>query len=294
LDRAQAAYDKAEVGEYINNANEAQAYQALYAATQAYNTAQYYYSLYSQKPTERQVNQAQASLDLANATLTNAKNYLAALTGGEVPEDATGSSLATLRQAQRTVQIAQENLDATKLYAPISGVVMTLDAKVGDSVSGTIMTIDDLSQADIQFYMDASDWTNVKVGYVVSVSFDSLPNQTFSGKVTEVMPGLVSTQGSTMIEGIAQLDDSVADIGLPVGVDAGIDVISGQAKNAVLVPVEALHELPDGSYTVFIMKNGTPTLTVVEVGLQSDTFAEIASGVAVGDVVTTGIVETSK
>ncbi|MGA2503221.1 MAG: efflux RND transporter periplasmic adaptor subunit [Anaerolineales bacterium] len=294
LDRAQAAYDKAEVGEYINNANEAQAYQTLYAATQAYNTAQYYYSLYSQKPTERQVNQAQASLDLANATLTNAKNYLAALTGGEVPEDATGSSLATLRQAQRTVQTAQENLDATKLYAPISGVVMTLDAKVGDSVSGTIMTIDDLSQADIQFYMDASDWTNVKVGYVVSVSFDSLPNQTFSGKVTEVMPGLVSTQGSTMVEGIAQLDDSVADIGLPVGVDAGIDVISGQAKNAVLVPVEALHELPDGSYTVFIMKNGTPTLTVVEVGLQSDTYAEIASGVAVGDVVTTGIVETSK
>jgi len=294
LDRAQTAYDKANVGEYINNANEAQAYQTLYTAQQAYKTAEYYYSLYAQKPTQRQLDAAQATLDLANANLTNAQNYLAALKGGDVPDNATGSSLEAFRQAKLAVQTAQDNLDATKLYAPISGTVMTLSANVGDTVSGTIMTIDDLSQANIQFYMDASDWTNVKVGYDVSVSFDSLPNQTFSGKVTEVWPGLVSAQGSTMVEGMAQLDNSVADIGLPVGVDAGIDVISGQAKNAALVPVEALHELPDGSYTVFIMKNGTPTLTTVEVGLQSDTFAVITSGVAAGDVVTTGIVETSK
>ena len=186
------------------------------------------------------------------------------------------------------------NLDNTKLYAPISGLVMTLNAKVGDTVQGTIMTIDDLSKANIQFYMDASDWSNVKLGYAVDVSFDSLPNQTFTGTVTEVMPGLVSVQGSSMVEGTALLDNSVADIGLPVGVDAAIDVISGQALNATLVPIEALHQLPDGTYTVFVMKNGTPTLTTVEVGLQSDTFAVISSGVSVGDVVTTGIVETSK
>ncbi len=294
LDRVEAAYDAANVGEYINNANEANLYEALYSARQKYDTAQYYYSLYSQKPTERQLKQAQATLDLANAKLTNAQNYLTALNGGDLPDDATGSSLAALAQAQRAVATAQDELDATKLYAPISGVIMTLNVKVGDAASGTIMTIDDLSQADIQFYMDASDWTNVKVGYVVSVSFDSLPSQAFSGTVTEVMPGLVSAQGSSMVEGMAQLDASVADIGLPVGVDAGIDVISGQADNAVLVPVEALHKLADDSYTVFVMKNGTPSLTVVEVGLQSDTYAQIISGVAVGDVVTTGIVETSK
>ena len=57
------------VGDYINNANEATAYQALYKAKQAYDTAFYYYSLYSQKPTQRQIDEAQANLDLANATL---------------------------------------------------------------------------------------------------------------------------------------------------------------------------------------------------------------------------------
>jgi RND family efflux transporter MFP subunit len=296
LDRAQDAYDKANVGEYINNSGEAGLYQALYNAKQAYNTANYYYSLYSQAPTQRQVNAAQATLDLAKAKLTNAQNYVTALTGGTVTTDATGSNIAALRQAQFDVKTAQTNLDSATLYALMAGTVMTLNATVGENISGntTIMTIDDLSKATIQFYLDASDWTNAKVGYETSVSFDPLTGQTFTGKVTQIMPGLVSVQNSSMIEGTAVLDKSVDEIGLPVGVEAAIDVISGQATNAVLVPVEALHKLSDNSYTVFVMVNGKPTLTSVEVGLQDDTYAEIKSGVKAGDVVTTGVVETKK
>ena len=54
LDKAQTAYDNTHAGQYINNANEAAAYNTLYTAQQAYNTAQYYYSLYSQAPTQTQ------------------------------------------------------------------------------------------------------------------------------------------------------------------------------------------------------------------------------------------------
>jgi multidrug efflux pump subunit AcrA (membrane-fusion protein) len=151
-----------------------------------------------------------------------------------------------------------------------------------------------LSQANIQFYMDESDWSNIKVGYDVEVTFDALPDQVFTGKVIEVMPSLVTVQGSSMIEGLAQLDNSVEEIQLPVYVAASVDVIAAQAKNAVLVPVEALHEISAGQYAVFVMKDGTPTLTMVEVGLQDGTFAEIKSGLEAGEVVTTGIVETNQ
>ncbi len=233
---------------------------------------------------------------MAKAQLTNAQNYLTALTGGTVPSDATGSNMEALRKAQLAVKTAQTNLDDATVYAPMSGIVMTLSGTVGEAISSntTIMTIDDLSKTTIQFYLDASDWTNAKVGYEASVSFDALEGQTFTGKVTEIMPGLVSVLGSSMIEGTAVLDKSVDEIGLPVGVEAAIDVISGEADNAVLVPVEALHKLSDNSYTVFVMVNGKPTLTSVEVGLQDDTYAEIKSGLKAGDVVTTGVVETKK
>jgi RND family efflux transporter MFP subunit len=294
LDKAQTAYDNAKVGEYINNTGEASAYQRLYDAQQTYNTAKYYYSLYSQAPTERQVNAAQATLDLYEAELTNAQNYLAALTGGTVPTDATGSNMAALRQAQLDVKTAQTNLNSATLYAPMAGTVMTLNVTDGQAISAntTILRIDDLSQATIEFYLDPSDWTNVEVGYDASVSFDALTGQTFAGKVTEIMPGLVTVSGSSMVEGDAVLDKSVDEVGLPIGVEASIDVISGQATNAVLIPVEALHQLSDGSYTVFVMTNGKPVLRTVTVGLKDDTYAEIKSGLKAGEVVTTGVVET--
>jgi multidrug efflux pump subunit AcrA (membrane-fusion protein) len=90
------------------------------------------------------------------------------------------------------------------------------------------------------------------------------------------------------------LDKSVDEIGLPIGVEASIDVISGQATNAVLIPVEALHQLSDGSCTVFVMTNGNPVLRTVTVGLKDDTYAEIKSGLKAGELVTTGVVETKK
>ena len=228
--------------------------------------------------------------------MTNAKNYYAALTGGTVPTDATGANLKALRQAQLDVKTAQTNLDSATLYASMAGTVMTLTVTDGEAISSntTIMTIDDLNQATIQFYLDPSDWTNAKVGYEASVSFDALTGQTFTGKVTEIMPGLVTVSGSSMVEGEAVLDKSVDEVGLPIGVSASIDVISGQAANAVLVPVEALHKLSDGSFTVFVMDNGKPVLRDVKVGLQDDTYAEIKSGLKAGEVVTTGVVETKK
>ncbi len=119
LDKAQTAYDNAHVGQYINNANEANAYQTLYNAKQAYDTAHYYYSVYSQTPTQRQLDEAQANLDLANATLKNAQIYLAALTGGAVPADATGTALLQFEQAKLAVQTAQANLDADNAHRPV-------------------------------------------------------------------------------------------------------------------------------------------------------------------------------
>jgi multidrug efflux pump subunit AcrA (membrane-fusion protein) len=71
-----------------------------------------------------------------------------------------------------------------------------------------------------------------------------------------------------------------------------VEVIGGRAENAVLVPVEALHEYSDGKYALFVMEKGKPRLRVVEVGLQDLTKAEIVSGLNAGDVVTTGVIKT--
>jgi HlyD family secretion protein len=72
-----------------------------------------------------------------------------------------------------------------------------------------------------------------------------------------------------------------------------VEVISGTSTNALLVPLEALRDLGNGVYGVFVLNaQGQPRLRLVQVGLQDTTRAEIKSGVQLGDVVTTGTTNT--
>ena len=190
LDKAQTNYDNTHAGQYINNANEAAAYNALYIAKQAYNTAQYYYSLYSQAPTQNQQDQAKANLDLANATLKNAQVYLAALTGGTVPPDATGSDLLKLQQARLAVQTAQASLDATRLIAPFTGEVASVTVSIGDYVSPgqVVLIFSDVSHLHVETTdLSERDVPNVRLGQVVTVNIKAL-NQAVSGKVSAISP----------------------------------------------------------------------------------------------------------
>jgi len=79
---------------------------------------------------------------------------------------------------------------------------------------------------------------------------------------------------------------------LPSGSAASVNVVGGRAENAVLVPVEALHQTGDGKYALFVMTNGKLRLRLVEVGIMNLTQAEIISGLKAGDIVTTGLIKT--
>jgi HlyD family secretion protein len=245
-------------------------------------------------PSEGEIGMARAKYDLAKATIGEAQTYLDVLGGGEIPSGATGSSLLTYVEAQHALETAEYNLNATKLIAPFNGTVTSLDMSVGDLVNGdSVLTISNLEQPySLDAYLDAEDWGEVKEGYEVEVSFDILPDQVFSGTVTNVFPTLdTSSANKALVHITARLNDSTA-YDLPAGAAASVDVIGGRAENAVLVPVEALHEIGEEQYTLFVMQNGKLRLHEVKVGLQDLTKAEIISGLNAGDIVTTGVVET--
>lgn len=245
-------------------------------------------------PSEGEILAARAELELAKATLQEAIYLYAALTGGDVPENATGSGLTELEQARSALEVAQADLDGTRLIAPISGTVMSIDISVGDSVSSgsAVVTIADLSQPYLEVYLDESDWASVMVGYETEVIFDILPDKTYNGVVMQVDPGLYSSNNTSVVRALVQLTEIDADdFKLPLGTTASVDVIGGRAEDAVLIPVEALHKAGD-QYAVFVMENGKPRLRVVEIGIQDLLYAEVISGIEAGETVTTGIVET--
>jgi HlyD family secretion protein len=285
LDKAQTAYDNAKVGEYINNANEANAYQRLYNAKDVYDTAEYYWSLYSQKPTQRQMDEAQANLDLANATLKNAKIYLAALTGGAVPTDATGTALLRLKQAQMAVKTAQVNLDTAKLTAPFNGTVTEVNGMVGDQVSlGTrAFRIDDLSQMKVDVQVSEVDINSVQVGQQVTLTFDAIAGKGYAGKVVEVAQTGDSVQGAVNFTVTVVLTDT--DKSVKPGMTAAVTILVKQLKDVLLVPNRTVR-LVDGQRVVYVLVNGQAQEVNVTLGASSDTMSEVVSSdLKTGDLI---------
>ncbi len=242
-------------------------------------------------PTDADIAAAKAAYAAALASVQEAQWYVDTLTGVAVPDNATGTNLSTFEQAKLTLQSAQDTLNATQLYAPFSGIVTTVSAQLGDSVGSTaIITVADMSTLYVQTYIDEASYAMFSVGNAADVVFDALPNLTLKGKVVEVSPALVTSSGTSAVSGMVQLDPTSTN--LLLGMSAAVNVIAGDAQNAVLAPVAALHETSPGQYAVFVVKNGQLTLTTVTIGLQDLVNVEIKSGLQPGDVVSTGIVGT--
>jgi HlyD family secretion protein len=228
---------------------------------------------------------AQANLDKARTEYDKYKNGPAS--------DELALAQAKLQNAKDKLAVAQETQSILELVSPMNGTVMSVDATVGGwTESATIVTLADLDNLQIEAYLDESDLDKAKVGNAADVTFDALPDSTFTGKVVSVSPGLQTVSNVQAVKVVVKLDDTDQTVTLPVGASATVDVIAGQAENAVLVPVDALHDLGDGTYGVFVVENGTPVFKQVEVGLIDITYAEIISGVNAGDTISTGITQT--
>ena len=202
-----------------------------------------------------------------------------------------------LENAMAQLEVAQQESISNTIYAPFDGTILSISAQVGDAVgSSKFITMADLSQPYLEVLLDETDLNNIGIGYVVEVTFDALSNQTYTGHVISIDPSLAKVSNVSAVSSVVQLDVSSFSKpqNLPVGLSASVEIISSQAQDVLLVPVEALHELSAGKYAVFILQDGTPTLKMIEVGLMDYTYVEIKSGLNAGDVVTTGIVEISE
>jgi multidrug efflux pump subunit AcrA (membrane-fusion protein) len=100
---------------------------------------------------------------------------------------------------------------------------------------------------------------------------------------------LVDVDGTPAVQSYATIDLASHPITLLSGMNAEVEVVAGEALNAVLVPLQALRELGPDSYAVFVvLPNGELEMRVVQVGLKDFVNAEILSGLEPGDVVSIG------
>jgi len=233
---------------------------------------------------------ARANLESARVDLQDAQAALDIVKTGpdslNAPIAALGTEMAKLEQAR----LALEN---TRLTAPFDGELTAVNIVLGQTVGTTsVMTIATTDNLLVRFYLDETDLDKVAVGNRVAFTFDAYPNLPVNGEVVIVEPTLQIIDGTPVVVAWASLP-SDTELNLMSGMTVEAEVIAGEALGALIVPVQALRELAPGSYAIFIVDaNGQLVMTPVTVGLRDFANAEILSGVKVGDVVSTGTVET--
>ena len=247
--------------------------------------------------TDYEIVSSQADLVVAQGLLTQAQAKYDTLNAnnGIDPIELAQAKL-DVEKAGAALEQAQKNLDNATLEAPFDGIVLSVAGEAGDTVgTGTFITIIDMLHPKVTFMVDEADSSLVSVGKQATMTFDALPDDTYTGSVTEVSPSLNSTAGYRVLEGVIKLELTREQLTRQLlnGMSGSVEIISGSAKNTLLVPVEAVRDLGDGTYGVMKLgSDGKLKLTVVTIGLQDDTYIEIKSGLSQGDVISTGITET--
>ena len=233
---------------------------------------------------ENRVDQAQESVYQAweNLQLLQSEPLTDTLARAELEVD----------QALLAREQALVNLEAAQLYAPFDGTVMDVAATAGKQVgtSTPILTLADLEEPLVCFWVEEADMSSVVVGNLVNVVFEAWPDEPFTGEIVRVDPVLVTVDWTPAVQSWARVGLSdQQEVNLVSGMTAEVEVVAAETRNALLVPVEALREMSSGQYAVFVVgPDGELEMRSVVVGLMDYTNAEILDGLELGEVVSVG------
>jgi len=238
-------------------------------------------------------NQAANRLAQAQTGLDQAREDLALLESGPLTETLIQATLAA-DQALWAHQEAQANLAAARLTAPFGGTVMDVAVAAGDQVGENtiVVTLANMDQPQVLFWVEEMDMHAISVGNSVSVVFEAFPDDVFTGEIVRVSPLLVTVGNTPAVQAWARVDTAGHQVALLSGMNADVEITAAEARDALLVPLEALWETADGGYAVSVVRaDGELETRPVVIGLQDYTYAEIVEGVALGEVVSVGEID---
>ena len=201
----------------------------------------------SQLALAEQQQQRQANLMRENATTQDAMDTAAAALRSAQAQ--IGVLKAQMEQTSSSLRGDEANLNYTKIYAPMSGTVVSQSAKQGQTLNANqsapvIVRIADLSTMTVQSQVSEADVAKLKVGQ--DVYFTTLGSQTkrWTGTLRQINPTPEVVNNVVLYDALFDVENP--DRALMTQMTAQVFFIVAQAKDAVLVPVSALHPIGAG------------------------------------------------
>jgi macrolide-specific efflux system membrane fusion protein len=249
------------------------------------------------KRQKRMLNDEASSLEdfeAAEATLTTTRAELIALN-------------ARIVQAQIEVDKKKVDLSYTRILAPMDGIVIAVITQQGQTVNAnqsapTIVKLARLDLMTIKAQISEADITRVSQGQKAYFTIFSDPEKRYDAtlRTVELAPESVmkddSLSGSSSASGSgtsnasvyynALLDVPNPDNRLRIAMTAQVSLLLGEAKNTLLVPIQAVRKTEDKKQQVQVLTaNDRLEMREVKTGITNNVDIQILSGLKAGETV---------
>ncbi|MEZ3415109.1 efflux RND transporter periplasmic adaptor subunit [Pantoea dispersa] len=214
---------------------------------------------------------------------------------------------ARVIQAQIEVDKKQLDLGYTRIMAPIDGTVVAIVTKQGQTVNAvqsapTIAKLAQLGTMTIKVQISEADITNIQPGQQAWFTTFANPDKRYNATLRsiELAPesvmkddALMGNSESNTVSSTnaavyynALLDVPNPDNALRISMTAQVNLLRDQAKNALLVPVQATKKASDGrTYVDIADQNNQPEKRYITTGISDSVDIQVLSGLRLGEKV---------
>ena len=243
-----------------------------------------------------QLQQAQASVEQANASLDNARlnrkrnadlvqRGIAARKDLEDAVTAERVAEAALKQAQAAVALARLQLSRTEVKSPLSGTVVKRLVSAGEQVDGTgtqpIFEVANTAEVELFGNVPAIYLQKIRVGQMLPVRTDAFPQADFTGRVVAISPAVDPTTNVGLVR--IRIANSAGRLRLGLFLTAQVPLETH--LQALMVQPEAVYRDAEGQPQIFRVHADKAEAVPVKLGIETHERVELLSGAEEGEVV---------
>ncbi len=190
----------------------------------------------------------------------------------------------SLQEAQLQQKLHTKNLNDTRLYSPIEGVLLSKKVEVGEIVNQgmPLFVVADIRKVFVSVFVPEDELNKIRLNQEASI-FIAAQDKAYSGKITEV-GALADPASRAFAVKIEVVNDNLS---IRPGMIAEARIPSRQPNNAMLLPAGCIGHDPDGQSYVYVADEKTMQAFKRKVNLGGimENKIEITSGLSEGEVV---------
>lgn len=205
------------------------------------------------------VEKAEANLTTSKLRLDRVKNLVAEGIGSRADLDTAqgaydvavadaAAARAQIAQIQAQLRTSRTNLEFTRIYSPIEGVVINRAIDPGQVVAASFQApvlfviAQDLRKMKVLADIDEADVGRLKEGISAEVSVDAFPGEKFKGVVSQVRYSPTSQSGVVTYAAVIEVENP--EVKLRPGMTATVSIRSAEVKDQLRLPNAALRFKP--------------------------------------------------